>query len=166
MNRLGWLLWMCPAVCLATPPDAPPEVAAAKALIEKELVAPLMEKEQKRSRMTRARQPALARRVRMLTSSPSMDASGRAFFGFAVDARYGTDPKATEKPSAAERQAWAANEAQQWQKDAIAGCLYPASGDIFVNRGGVWFWGATLLGKKQPSPPEAVCRAVEQVAHH
>ncbi len=166
MNRLQWLvLAMCPAVCLATPPDVPPAVAAAKAHIERDLVAPLTVNEQRRSRMTRARQPALARRVRMLTTSPSKDSSGRAFFGFAVDARYGANPMSTEKPSAAERQAWATNEEQQWQKDAITGCLYPESGDVFVNRGGAWFRGALLLGKKEKRPSEGVCRAVgEQVA--
>ncbi len=155
-------------LAFATPPEVPPAVTAAKAAIEKDLVTPLTVKERKQSRMTRSRQPAMARRIRVLGHEPSKDAAGKAFLSFAVDAKYGFDPMDEEliaDPALAKKLSAAEKEEKNWQKDAITGCLYPDSGEIFVNRGGTWYPGTILLGKKGPKPAEGVCRAgAEQVA--
>lgn len=153
MNRfLTCALFLSASLAFATPPEVPPAVTAAKATIEKDLVDPLAIKERKASRMTRSRQPAMARRVRILSAEPMKDASGKAFLAFAVDAKYGFDPR-DEFPDERERAE------ERWQKDAITGCLYPETNELFVNRSGTHYPAGLLLGKKASKAAEGVCRA-------
>jgi hypothetical protein len=105
----------------------------------------------------------MARRVRILSAEPMRDASGRAFLAFAVDAKYGFDPMDDEflleadadkvKKTAKERAE------ERWQKDAITGCLYPETNELFVNRSGTHYPAGLLLGKKASKAAEGVCRA-------
>ncbi|HVT07529.1 MAG TPA: hypothetical protein VHO67_08730 [Polyangia bacterium] len=45
-----------------------------------------------------------------------------------------------------------------WRKDAIVGCVYPGSDEVFVKRGDKFFGASLLLGKKTPAADAAVCR--------
>jgi hypothetical protein len=126
----------------ATPPDT--EDAAA-AVVQKQLVAPLAEKEAGRSRFSRAYIPPQARRVRVLDAEPSTDSRGAEFVAFAVDQRsrgFARD---------------AADDAG-WRKDAIVGCVYPERDEVFIKRGGKFFRAGLLLGQKNIAADDTVCR--------
>jgi hypothetical protein len=128
----------------ATPPDQP--TAEAQAVVEKQLVKPLADKEAKRSRFTRAYIPPQARRVRVLESERSTDARGAEFVAFAVDERSG-------------RLAPRAADDADWRKDAIVGCVYPTRDEVFIKRGDKFFAATLLLGQKTAAADDAVCHA-------
>ena len=129
----------------ATPPDKTAE-AQATAVVEKQLVKPLAEKEARRSRFSRAYIPPQARRVRVPDGARSTDGRGAEFLAFAVDERSGAiAPRA-------------ADDAARWRKDAIVGCVYPARGEVFIKRGDKFFGAGLLLGQKTAPADEAVCR--------
>jgi hypothetical protein len=132
----------------AAPPDkqnaAPPPEARATAVVEKQLVKPLTEKEVRRNRFSRAYIPPQARRVRLLDER-STDGRGAEFVAFAVDERSGK-----LKPRAADEEAG-------WRKDAIVGCVYPARDEVFIKRGDKFFGAGLLLGQKTSAADAAVC---------
>jgi hypothetical protein len=89
-----------------------------------------------RRRLSRARPPAHERRARLTQDKPSVDKQGRAFVSFAIDVRFGGD----------------------WQENDIVGCVYRASGELYVKRGDEYRPAAFLLGKNaEPAP--GVCVA-------
>jgi len=150
----------------ATPPDkqnAAPAAAAhadtqrpleikptaegqAYAVIEKQLIKPLSQREGRGSRFSRAYIPPQARRVRVLDHQPSTDGRGAEFVAFAVD----------------ERSAMilhrGADDADPWRKDAIVGCAYPARDEVFIKRGDKFFGASFLLGRRTSTADETVCR--------
>jgi len=81
--------------------------ARALAVVEKQLVKPLAQKEAGRSRFSRAYIPPHARRVRVLDRERSTDGRGAEFVAFAVDERSGVFA------------AQAADDSRRWRKDAI-----------------------------------------------
>jgi hypothetical protein len=99
--------------------------------VDEGLVKPLAQL-QVRS-FSRVRPPPVERRVRILQTITTADASGRAFVAFVVDVRFGTE----------------------WRKD-IAGCVYQGTNDIFVKKGDTYRPAAFLLGKKA-DPVAGVC---------
>jgi len=120
--------------------------ATAIAVVEKQLVKPLAEKEARRNRFSRSYIPPLARRVRVLDPERSTDGRGAAFAVFAVDERSGVfAPRA-------------ADDSGRWRKDAIVGCVYPARDEIFIKRGDKYFAAGLLLGKKTAAADDTVCR--------
>jgi hypothetical protein len=123
----------------------PTAEATAAAVVEKQLVKPLVEKEERRNRFSRSYIPPLARRVRMLDHERSTDGRGAEFAAFAVDERSG-------------RFARRAADDSSWRKDAIVGCVYPARDEIFIKRGDKFFGAALLLGKKTAAADDTVCR--------
>jgi len=136
---------LSPAVQAA--PATPPDVAdVAKAVVEKQLVKPLADKEAHQSRFSRAYVPPQTRRVRVLDAQRSTDARGAAFVTFAVDERSGAFAR---RPDSDDR---------GWRKDAIVGCVYPGSDEVFVKRGDKFFGASLLLGKRTPAADAAVCR--------
>ena len=138
----------------ATPPDkqsaAPPSpakpMADATAVVEKQLVKPLAEKEAKRNRFSRAYIPPQARRVRVLDPSRSIDGRGAEFVAFAVDER-----SRAFVPRAAD-------DSGRWRDDAIVGCVYPARDEVFIKRGDKFFGAGLLLGQKTAAAEDAACR--------
>jgi hypothetical protein len=78
--------------------------------------------------------------VRLLQSEPSADAAGGAFYAFAVDARWSSDPD----------EAWV---------PYMTGCVYPATGAVFIDQGGTFVAAAMLLGRRGPVAPATACRA-------
>jgi hypothetical protein len=88
------------------------------------------------SRFSRARPPPRERRVRVTQAALIRDKQGRDFVPFAVDVRFGSD----------------------WQQDDIVGCVYRASGSLFVKRGDAYFPAAFLTGK-DVAPAAGVCQA-------
>ncbi|MGC4092701.1 MAG: DUF2306 domain-containing protein [Polyangiaceae bacterium] len=100
--------------------------------VENGLLKPLAQRETRR--FSRERPLPRQRRVRALSSSPSRDARGREFIGFAVDVRFA-----------------------DWMKDDIVGCAYPASGELYVKLGDSYYAAAMLLGKRS-SPVAGVCQ--------
>ncbi len=102
--------------------------------VEDGLVKPLAKSED--SRFSRARPPPRERRVRVTEATLTRDKGGRAFVGFAIDVRFGSE----------------------WRRDDIVGCVYRESGDIFVKRGDAYRPAAFLLGKNV-EPVAGVCQA-------
>jgi hypothetical protein len=120
--------------------------ATATAVVEKQLVKPLAEKEARRSRFSRAYIPPLARRVRVPDRERSTDGRGAEFAAFAVDERSGVFARLADDDSS------------RWRKDAIVGCVYPARDEIFIRRGDKFFDAGLLLGKKTAPADDTVCR--------
>src|SRR5688572_22746106 len=109
LSLFAFTLLVCARVSLAAGPPPPDAAAAAEARIRRELVEPLAAKERDQSRFSRARMPAQERRVRILDAQPRLDAQGRAFQAFAIDARHGVRELVEE---------------QAWRPAAISGCVY------------------------------------------
>ncbi len=118
-------------------------------MIQRELVQPLTAAEKRRSKFSRARQPPMARRVRVLQAQPSADPQGRTFFTFAIDDRYGIDELELDETP----------DESGWTQNALKGCVYAESGEVFIQRGGKYLAAAVLLGKRSPAPAEHICRA-------
>jgi hypothetical protein len=145
----------------ATPPDndkaalpspaQPTTDARATAVVEKQLVKPLADKEAARSRFSRAYIPPQARRVRV-DGERSTDGRGAEFVAFAVDERSG-------------RLAPRKDDDSSWRKDAIVGCVYPARDEVFIKRGGKFFGAGLLLGQKTAAADEAICRPAPTQIH-
>jgi hypothetical protein len=121
--------------------------AQATAVVEKQLVGPLADKEARRSRFSRAYIPPQARRVRVLDRERSKDGRGAEFVAFAIDERSGL------------LAARATDDSGRWRKDAIVGCVYPARDEVFIKRGDKFFGAGLLLGQKTAPADDAVCRA-------
>jgi hypothetical protein len=128
------LLSLLPSLALAGEPSASPEVQAIEARVTAELVKPLVTKEQERAKFSRARLPPGERRVRVTQATPSVDATGKAFFAFSIDSRFGAG----------------------WTKDDVVGCAY-VDGDLFVKRGE--YRPASILLGKNVKPVAGACVA-------
>ena len=135
MKTLALAVFLCSSPLASAPARAetPASQTAAAAAVQSGLVAPLAEKEGRFSRFSRARRPPVAHRVRLLDEAPLRDAKGDAFVRFALDssigyARPGAEPK--------------------WQQATETGCVYAASGKVFVQRGERHFPAGLVLGEK------------------
>ncbi len=117
---------------LAWADEVTPGEKAAEARITEVLVKPLAAAELKRSKFSRARLPPRERRVRVTQTTPSTDASGRAFYAFAIDARFGAG----------------------WQQNDLTGCAY-VDGDVFVKRGEELRPAEFMFGKSVKAVPGA-----------
>jgi hypothetical protein len=139
--------WATPSDARTATPPAPAVMEAEiTALVERHLVRPLGEKEERRSRFSRSYIPPRARRVRILDRVRSTDPRGGEFVAFAVDDRAGRF--ALE----------AGEDSGRWRRDAIVGCAYPARDEIFIKRGDEFFAAGLLLGKKTAAADRTVCR--------
>ena len=122
------------ASSLASASDPP---ASAKTTVERALTEPLARQEARRSRLSRAAIPARARTVRILDERARRDLRGSEFLAFSIDERHG------------------------WQgavaKNAITGCVYPGSGDVFVKRGDSHYPAGLLLGQTSKKAEAHVC---------
>jgi hypothetical protein len=133
------------------PIDVKPAVEVT-AVVEKQLVKPLADKEARRSRFTRAYIPPQTRRVRVLDSQRSTDGRGAEFVAFAVDERSGKfAPRAGD-------------DSGHWRQDAIVGCVYPAREEVFIRRGDKFFAVGLLLGQKTAAD-DVVCRSTSTGVH-
>ncbi len=128
------------------PVDGQPTAeASAAAVVEKQLVKPLTEKEARRNRFSRAYIPPQARRVRVQGGHRSTDGRGAEFVAFAVDERSGRFvPRA-------------ADDTAHWRQDAIVGCVYPARDEVFIKRGDKFFGAGLLLGQKTAAADDTIC---------
>jgi hypothetical protein len=117
------------------PADEPTIAERAQLRVEAGLVKPLAERES--NRFSRARPAPRERRVRITSSTPSTDRSGRSFLPFAIDVRFGSE----------------------WRENDIVGCVYVPNRDIFVKRGDSYRPSAFLLGENV-EPVAGVCEAV------
>jgi len=130
-----FVLSFVPSLASADDPDS---VAWVEQRVQKEIVRPLAEQVSKR--FSRARPAPRERRVRITDPTPSHDAKGRDFVPFAVDVRFG---------------------GAEWKRDDVVGCVYRASGAVFIRREGAYYPASLLLGKGvaavsgvcEPSPP-------------
>ena len=116
--------------------DEPSLVGRVQRRVQEGLVKPLAESES--SRFSRARPPPRERRVRVTAAAGTPDKSGRAFVPFAVDVRFGSSA---------------------WRENDITGCVYTATGDLFVKKGDAYRPAAFLFGKNV-EPVAGVCEAV------
>ena len=131
-----------------------PIVAKAEQAIAKDLITPLAAQERQRSRFSRARLPATARRVRVLDSTEKKDAKSQTFVTFAVDARHGRYDFDDEELAQIKKD-------DGWRKDTITGCVYLESGEVFVKKGETFRAAGIMMGKKVKEAPEHTCRASE-----
>ena len=120
-------------------------------MVERRLVEPLADKEERRGRFSRAYIPPQARRVRV-DGERSTDGRGAEFVAFAVDERSGRLGPRKDDDSG-------------WRKDAIVGCVYPARDEVFIKRGDRFFAAGLLLGQRTPAADEAVCRPAPPQPH-
>jgi hypothetical protein len=123
-----------------------------ESLIQDKLLAPLAAREGARSRYSRAASPAAERRLRLLDTEPVMDAKGSAFVRFAVDARYGLAVELRRDGGG------------RWQQNAITGCVYPGSGEVYLRYGDAFRSAGVLLGRKTLRAASHVCRAARPSA--
>ena len=119
--------------------------------VSKKFLKPLIAKEEQRSRLSRARLPPSARRVRVIDSVAQKDGKGNAFVSFAVDNKWGYEFDEDEAPRKSKE--------DSWTKNVITGCLYPATGEIFVKYGKDFRAADVLLGKKTPVADASVCKS-------
>jgi hypothetical protein len=118
----------------------------AYAVIEKQLVKPLSQREGRGSRFSRAYIPPQARRVRVTDHQPSTDGRGAEFVAFAIDERSALIMHRGN------------DDADPWRKDEIVGCVYPARDEVFIKRGDKFFGAGFLIGRRTPAADAAVCR--------
>jgi hypothetical protein len=120
----------------------------ARAIVQKTLVTPLVAKEAKQSRFSRARMPPQARRIRVLDEKT--DSAGEKFVSFAIDSSYGL---------------MAADDGEEaWSKNTTTGCVYVGKQEVFVKFGAAFRPAAVLLGKKSEPADARVCKAGEEVS--
>jgi hypothetical protein len=114
---------------------------AARTTVEKTLTQPLGQREAMHSRFSRAAIPARTRTVRVVDASARRDLRGAEFFAFSIDERRG------------------------WQgvvsRDALTGCVYPKSGEVFVKRGDAHYPAGLLLGQTSTKAEAHVCAEVK-----
>jgi len=123
----------------------------AAAVVDKQLVKPLAQKEAGRNHFSRVYIPPQARRVRMLDRERSTDGRGAEFVAFAVDESSGRYAQA--------------DDSRHWRKDAIVGCVYPARDEVFIKRGDKFFGAGLLLGRKTDAADDTVCHAAPAPIH-
>jgi hypothetical protein len=104
--------------------------------VEAGIIQPLAAIEAKRSRFSRARPPPRERRIRVTQTALTTDKQGRGFVTFAIDVGFVGD----------------------WQEKDVVGCVYRASGALFIKRSNTYFPAALLLGKNV-APALGVCQA-------
>jgi hypothetical protein len=121
------------------PADEPTLAERAQARVQEGLTKPLAQYES--HSFSRSRPPPRERRVRIPQTTASVDKKGRAFVPFAIDVRF-------------------AGSGSEWRENDIVGCMYSATGSLFVKRGDVFRPASFLLGKNEDPVPD-VCVAVE-----
>jgi hypothetical protein len=119
--------------------DEPSLAERAQRRVEAGLVKPLAQQE-KPSRFSRARPAPRERRVRITETTATSDKKGKAFVPFAIDVRFG---------------------GSEWHENDITGCVYTASGELFVKNGDSFRPAAFLLGKNV-EPVAGVCEGARQ----
>jgi len=120
----------------------PPAQARAESLVKSELIEPLTKKERHQSKFSRARLPPEERRVRILDEQPRPDGHGGAYVSFAVDARFGM-----------------LDDGEDGWNVSVTGCVYPATGKVFVKIGDRHRPADFLLGKNRKPVAEYICVA-------
>jgi hypothetical protein len=113
------------------------QVVTAKTTVEIVLTQPLGQREAKQSRFSRAAIPPRARTVRIIDAAAHRDLRGAEFYAFSIDERRGFQ--------------------QVLSKDALTGCVYPKSGEVFVKRGDAHYPAELLLGKTSKKAEAHVC---------
>jgi hypothetical protein len=116
--------------------DASDPRDTAKTTLDKALTA-LAQREAAQSRFSRAMIPPKTRMVRILDESARRDLRGSAFFAFSIDERRGLQAVVS--------------------KDALTGCVYPESGEVFIKRGDSHYPMGLLLGKTSKKAEAHVC---------
>ena len=116
--------------------DEPSVAERAQRLVERGLVKPLAQQETP-PRFSRARPAPRERRVRITDTTVTMDKSKRPFLPFAIDVRFGS---------------------AEWRENDVVGCVYTASGALFVKNGDSYRPASFLLGKNV-EPVAGVCEA-------
>lgn len=140
--KCALLVLIVPSLVFAAEPVKSDEVVSAEKRLETSLLKPLAARDEERAMFSRARVAPRERRVRVTQQNASTDANEKTFFAFAIDSRF--------------RGAW--READQ------VGCIYPASGAVFVKMGETFRSADTLLGKKTQPAPAGVCVSAEVAA--
>jgi len=116
---------------------SPSEIQAS---VEKNFIEPLQRYQDHRSKFSRVMMPPMERRVRVTDPALHRDARGQDFAVFAMDTRYYDE---------------------RWSRDALVGCVYPSTGEVFVKMNDAYMAGKRLFGKKTESAPDGVCRSTD-----
>ncbi|MBL7685658.1 MAG: hypothetical protein JNK65_06465 [Deltaproteobacteria bacterium] len=120
-------------------------LSSIESILEKKLLDPLRKKESERSKFSRALLPPTGRKIRIENNTPQTDPQGHSFISFSIDENrgYAVNPQKSD---------------HQWLKNAIVGCMYPASGEVMVKRGNV-FYPASILWGAQVTTASLVCQS-------
>jgi hypothetical protein len=111
--------------------------ASARTTVEKVLTEPLAQREARQARFSRAAIAPRTRVARILDERAHRDLRGAEFFAFTIDERRGLRGALT--------------------RDAVKGCVYPTSGEVFVVRGDSHYPAGLLLGKTSKKAEAHVC---------
>lgn len=122
----------------------------AVSLVNQQLIGPLVAKERKQSKFSRARLPPAERRVRVVEAEPQRDSAGDVFYTFVIDTRYGWVDDSDDEAD--------------WEKNAMTGCVYPGRGQVFIKRGKAFHPAAAAVGKKTKAAPAHTCTAAPQLS--
>jgi len=125
-------------------PAASATQVAALALVQKELVSPLVAKEGSQSKFSRARLPPRERQVRVIDRELLRDSRGRTFVRFVIDERRGLVDDA-------------------WNASTITGCAYLSRSEIFVQKGDQYRPADFLLGKYRKAAADSTCKSDPRV---
>lgn len=136
---------------LPTRADASPTnddvVSTTKALVERQLLERMQERDSRASRFTRALPVPMERRVRILDSSPQLDARAARFLRVAIDER----PRLLA--------------AAPWQVNMLTGCAYPGSDEVYLHINGQWRPAEVLVAAsaadRKRAAPSKVCVPVD-----
>jgi hypothetical protein len=134
LSSIVFVLALFPSAASADEPSLSQQV---EAKVQDGIVKPLVAQDNANARFSRVRLPPRERRVRVLSTTESVDKAGRTFVAFAIDARFGTDA---------------------WHENDIVGCAYTKTGDLFVKRGDSYRKASFLFGKAS-DPVAGVCEA-------
>ncbi|MCC6810178.1 MAG: hypothetical protein IT381_22295 [Deltaproteobacteria bacterium] len=123
------LLLMLSSLLTADPIGEDP-AAAATATIQRALITPLAQAEAKRTRFSRVRIPPRERSIDV--TSVAKDKTGAEFFPFSVS---------------------------EMKLPSLTGCVYVATGEVFIKRGDAHYPATFLLGKTKDPAAAHVCSA-------
>ena len=145
-----------PTAQTATAADADVDVTRLTSIVQKQVLVPLRDRANTRSKMSRAALPPQKRRVRIIDAALRTDDKGQQFVTFAIDAMYRAFDTLEDVASD--------NPHERWSRDEMTGCVY-ANGEVFVRTGDVHRSAAAVVAKKKSKSKSTSAEAPLHICH-
>ena len=145
-----------PTAQTATAADADVDVTRLTSIVQKQVLVPLRDRANTRSKMSRAALPPQKRRVRIIDAALRTDDKGQQFVTFAIDAMYRVFDTLEDVASD--------NPHERWSRDEMTGCVY-ANGEVFVRTGDVHRSAAAVVAKKKSKSKSTSAEAPLHICH-